>query len=375
MTIVSTSISETTENLPSNGENLVVTSSGSIVNDNGDDGVDSGGAGNSITIDGLVYSNGFGVDLTGSTNLFVNGQVQGDTGVESFGASQVSISVGSQGSIDGVGGVGVALVGNHSATKNTLSNAGDISAGYSLATDTRALEVNYGGGDLIVNSGEISGDSAVSFFECVATENVENSRTIEGGSGSNAAAINSLGSTVGVDIVNSGLLTDGATNAIDSGIAVLLFDGADGSTSTIDNAGTISGSGYVIQSTSDILDISNSGMIHGGLYLKASKDAITNTKTGAIDGAITIPAGGDTITNAGAIDGAITFTGTGATNTLTNTGSITGAVKLAGGKETFANSGQIYGTVPLAADGSLVNDGTIHGLLIAGGSNVIDDSR
>ncbi len=41
MTIISTSVSETTETVSGIGGNLVVTSSGSIVNDNGDDGIDT----------------------------------------------------------------------------------------------------------------------------------------------------------------------------------------------------------------------------------------------------------------------------------------------------------------------------------------------
>ena len=391
-------------------DDLLVTSAGSLVDTQGEIGVNSEGAGEAITIDGLVYSAdsglGIGVSLSGeATTLFVNGQVQGDTGVEASNATGTgdSVNVGSQGSIESVsGGIAVFFSGlGTGVTYDSLSNAGDISAGF--VTDAVAVLVENCGGDLINNSGQISGASAIDFFYNVATEIVENSGTIEGGA--------------------QGGLT---------------FDDLLGTTSQIGNEGTITGSGFVIISDSDILDINNSGTIHGGLNSTSKVDvensghwhdgtgsggvvfslggagnSITNshagTITGAIsiggsgdtihnagkiDGAITLPAGGDVFTNSGEIDGAVTFTGTALTNTFTNSGAITGNLKLSGSNSTFTNSGsitgniaqaegtdtitnhgQIYGSIALAGSDALINTGAIHGNVTLGNADLVDSSR
>jgi len=274
MTVVSTSTTAT--KALTGADYLLVTSSGSIVIDGTtSDGVDATGSSNSIAIDGLVYSvdggSGVGVYIAngGSTNLLVNGQVQGDRGVYADGASAVSISVGSQGSIDSTTYQAVFFEGNFTdpaATGDSLNNAGDISA--SLSNTGGGVGAAFGGGDTIINSGQISGSLGVDFSQEVATETVENSGTVEGVS----AAIFCQDSSAGDDIVNSGVITDGVANAIGSTDAVLYFDDNSGTTSTIDNTGAISGSGYVIQSISDILDIANSGTVHGGLYSKANVD-------------------------------------------------------------------------------------------------------
>ena len=413
--VVSTTVSNTTESLSGIGDDLLVTSLGSIVETNGIYGVDSTASGQAITVDGLVYSADAGAGVAvhlGSTraNLLVDGQVMGDTGVFSDGSGN-SITVGSQGSIDSVDsmasivGTAVYLEGpfnNPTATGNTLTNNGDVSAGFSAAY--QAVSVYYGGDDLILNSGRIEGAAGINFESNAATETVENSGTIQGGS---VAAIESYSST-GVDIDNSGLLTDGSANSLNSFSAVLYFDDNAGTTSVIDNQGTITGAGYVIQSASDLLDISNSGTIHGGLYstaavsvynaglwqgqdasnvtvfsLSASGNSIANSKTGAItgalsmlggadtianagsiDGAVTLAAGNDALTNTGIIDGAVSLTGTGAANALMNSqsGTMTGAISITGSSDRFDNAGAIDGAVTLLAGGDVfTNSGAIDG--------------
>jgi len=378
--VVSTS-QTTTENLSSADDDLLVTSSGSIIVTTGDGnvGIDSTANSQEITINGLVYAafdgTDVGVEITdGLTALTVKGQVEGDAGVDVSQGVLDRITVGNQGAVDGLASNGVEFVGNFghaAAADNSLTNSGYIS-GY-----IDGVLSEYGGGDAIDNSGQISGEVGVYLDGNVATDIVENTGTItdDANDSVSGSAIFTAFSSAGIDVINSGTITDVGANALNSGGAVLYFDDNSGKTSTIDNTGTISGLGYVIQSISDILDISNSGMIHGSLYLKASNDVITNSKAGAIDGGITIAGGSDTITNAGDIDGAITFTGTGKTNSLTNSGEIIGNLKFSSAHSTLANNGSITGDVFLAADGSLVNDGTIHGTLYAAASDVIDDGR
>jgi Hint domain-containing protein len=408
-TTVINTYATTTADLSGNGNDLLVTSSGSIVIPAGADGVDSTGDDQGITIDGLVYSSADAVVISGtSTTLFVGGEVQGgDTGVFVDEGTGDFVNVGSQGQIDGVsGGFGVYFVGDNAATSDSLNNAGDISTSFT------AVEVDAGGDDLIINSGQISGTDGILFQNNVATETVENSGTIEGGSASTASAITSYDSSAGVNVVNSGLLTDGSTNAIGTAEALLFFNDDPGSKSTIDNTGTIIGLGYVIQSTLDALTISNSGTIDGGLYAENSaevdnsalwqgplvffdsENTLTNSQSGTlegainfdgdgdtvdnagnVDGAITLQAGNDQFTNAGAIDGAVTFTGAGITNTFTNTGSITGDFTFSGADSTLTNDGHIYGNVTLADPDTLNNTGIIDGNVTLGAGDTFGDSQ
>jgi Hint domain len=406
-TTVINTYTTTTADLSGDGNDLLVTSSGSIVIPTGADGVDSTGDDQGITIDGLVYSSGDGVVISGnSTTFFVNGDVQGNiTGVYVDEGSGDSVNVGSQGQIDSSGN-DVYFVGDSKATGNSLNNAGDISTTFtSLAS---AVEVLSGGNDLIVSSGEISGTIGVLFQGDVATETVENSGTIEGGSESAITGYDSAG----VNIVNSGLLTDDSTNAIGTGEALLFFNDDPGSKSLIDNTGTITGLGYVIQSTFDALTISNSGTIDGGLYAEnsaevdnsalwqgllvffGSENTLTNSQSGTldgainfdgdgdtvdnagnVDGAITLEAGNDQFTNAVDIDGAVTFTGAGITNAFTNTGSITGDFTFSSADSALTNDGHIYGNVTLADPDTLNNTGIIDGNVTLGGGDTFSDSQ
>jgi trimeric autotransporter adhesin len=422
--VINTYVQDTTETLTGT-DDLLVTCAGSLVETEGQTGIESTGNGEAITVDGLVYSGsgalgvGLPVLITGnSTTLTVNGQLEGRGGVFVSDATRVSINVGSVGSIEAVSGVpAVELDGNDqgpAASSDNVNNHGDISAGFGSGAE--AVSFAFGGGDLLLNSGTISGSFALSYYDNVATETIQNSGAIDAGSGS---AIRTSASSAGVDVFNSGLIAGGSAGAIGSRSSLLHFDDDAGTTSTIDNEGAIAGSGFVIQSESDLLDITNSGSIHGGLYSKAgvvvdnsgswidgtgsgdvafsllgSGDIITNAQAGIItgalsirgsgdtidnagkiDGAVTLLAGGDVFTNAGNIDGAVTFTGSGAANTLTNSGVITGAVTLAGATSTLSNHSQIYGDVKLASSDTLTNTGTIHGDVTLGATDTVDDSR
>ena len=344
-TVVNTYLQDVTQNLTGFGDDLLVTSAGSLVETVGEHGVVSTGDFETITIDGLVYSAGGGTAVLvegSSTSLFVNGRLQGVTGVNILSATgHDSVNVGSQGSIESVsGGTPVILEGSVSspaATSDSLSNAGDISAGF--AGSGRAVHVVFGGDDLINNSGQISGAEAIFFSDNVATETVENSGTITGGA---IAGIGSDDSSAGINIVNSGLITDGAAN-------VLFFDDLSGITSSIDNEGTITGSGFVIVSSSDILDINNSGTVDGGLSSVSTVDVENSGHwhdgTGSGGVVFSLSGAGNNITNshAGTITGTISISGTG--DTIDNAGRIDGAITLLAGNDAFTNRGDIDGAV------------------------------
>jgi hypothetical protein len=375
--VVSTS-QTTTENLSSADDDLLVTSSGSIIVTTGDGnvGIDSTANSQEITINSLVYAafdgTDVGVEITdGLTSLTVKGQVEGDAGVDVSQGVLDRITVGNQGAVDGLASDGVEFVGNFGhavAADNSLNNAGYISG------DIDGVLSEYGGGDTINNSGQISGEVGVYLDGNVATDIVENTGTItdDANDSVSGSAIFTAFSSAGIDVINSGTITDDGANALNSGGAVLYFDDNSGKTSTIDNTGTISGLGYVIQSISDILDISNSGMIHGGLDLAHDDDALINSHAGTIDGRVTLAAGGDTITNAGDIYGAITFTGTGITNSLTNSGEITGNITFSSAHSTLTNSGSMTGDLTMVGTDTLINTGVIHGDVTLGVSDIIE---
>jgi hypothetical protein len=189
------------------------------------------------------------------------------------------------------------------------------------------------------------------------------------------------GSSTGIDVVNSGLLTNSAINNLGASYGgVLSFDDSAGSTSTIDNEGAITGQGYVIQSRSDIMDISNSGTVHGGLF---SLDFVSLDNTGTwlagtdasgvgTDGLLLRDGG--TLTNSGNIHAAISLTGS-TNNSLINSGNITGNVTLSGISSTMKNHHEIYGDVTLGNSDALINTGIIHGDVNLGAGDTVNDSR
>jgi hypothetical protein len=422
VTLINTLVQDTGYLLDDAGDQMLVTTAGSLIEDNSLNCVQINNSGNhAVTVDGLFYDvdNGVGVAAAlngGTTSFYVNGQVVGDLGIEVSeeidSTTANFISVGSQGSIVGLATNAVLFSGNSAATDDRLDNAGNISA------NLTAVSVTGDGGDLITNSGKIGGSVGVGFSSDLAMETVVNSGTMTGGSSTASAAIESVGSSVGIDITNSGLLTDGAANTAGGSSALLYFDDNSRTTSTIDNTGSISGSGYVIQSVSDILDISNSGTVHGGLYSTAAVDvdnsgvwkdqagsavvfqlngsgfnSVTNAaggvidgaisikhsrdtfwNAGTIDGAVTLPGGGDTFTNAGTIDGEVWFSSNGTGNSMTNSGEITGNVVLSAPSGSVTNHGKIYGNIILGTSDTLINTGTIHGNVTLGSSDTFDVS-
>jgi hypothetical protein len=416
------------EDLSAGDDTLLVTSAGSIVDTNGDTAVNSTANSAIMTVDGLVYNagsgtTGNGVVMSGSdSTLSVNGTVQG--GYHGIfvggGGTDDVVNVGTQGSIDGLGqySYGVTFGGTGSYTGNSLFNAGDISG-------TIGVYAYDGSSDSIVNIGNISGYTGIYLDANVGEESIENSGTIAGVGASNSSGIASAGSESGVEIVNSGLITDSAGNPAENNAAVLFFDDAAGTLSTIDNKGTISGAGAVIQTLSDSLDVTNSGTIDGGLYAAAGAIvAVSNSglwqssgeptgdewslnnnenilyNTGTIQCYIDMISGNDNIQNFGTIGGSITLSGSIGNNILVNGGTIGGFVQWVSGSGAITNSGVMAGglliTVGAEDGGALDNSGSIDqgvtfaaaqqtlsnrhkgtisgGLIFDGGSDTIDNA-
>jgi hypothetical protein len=335
-----------------------------------------------IVDDGLIYGADIGMFLTGSnTDVQVNGSVQGMQGIKVIlGGASESITVGNQGSVDGIAGNAIALVNDTPSafTFNTVTNQGTISS-----MGNAGIYSAGGGNDSFSNSGTISGATGIELQANASTEYIENSGTIVG-TATNGAAISSsqlTGTTsLGIHIINSGLLTNNA----DGG--VLAFDdGVNGAvvTSSIDNSGTITGNTYAIVSLTDALDIANSGTIHGSLssYGYVTLNNLGSWQAGtdalATSGSDDLRfGGGGAVTNSGNIAAAITMLAASGSsiNTLTNTGTITGDISLSG-TGVMKNHHEIYGDVTLGASDTLLNTGIIHGDVTLGASDTINDSR
>jgi hypothetical protein len=281
-----------------------------------------------------------------------------------------SFTVGSQGTITGVL-TAISLSheilsgGGNPSTFDTLTNEGTINSVGTVA-DSGAVILQGGGGDVVLNSGTISGLSGIALKSNVATENIENSGTIEGSSGSAISSsqlqVVDTFPSVGIDIVNSasGLLTNASdNNAGIVGDAVLYFDDGAGTVSTINNQGAITGAGYVIQSASDTLDIVNSGTIHGGLF---SEETVSIDNSGLWQASTNSLGGSDGLI----IDGTA--------SQITNSGRINAPIILDGLNSALKNHRQIYGDVTLGADDTLVNTGVIRGDVTLGASDTITDN-
>jgi hypothetical protein len=206
-----------------------------------------------------------------------------------------SVDVGSLGVLQGLSGFGFGIAGNGAATGDALSNLGTVSGAY-------AIGISDAGADTITNGGTILGVYGIDYVQNVAAEDVENSGTISG----DIYAISSTGSSAGVNIINSGLITDSNLNTSSS---VIILDDMAGELSTIQNKGTIFGSGTVI-SSSDQLDLTNSGTIHGNIDVSGAGSTLINSNT--ITGSISLGGENDQLSDdGGTVHGVVTPAATG----------------------------------------------------------------
>ena len=294
--------------LTGSGDTLLVTIAGSLVSLGAGDGIDSTGNAEQITLDGLAYSTAnFGVFVGGNdTNLVVDGQAQSGTGagVALYGSGN-SVNVGAQGEVSGLAGATLK------DSDGALTNDGHITGSLS------GLLLDQSTGDQVVNDGVISASQFAA----------------PGG------AIMMEGATDEV-IGNTGII---------SGPIALNME--NGSSATLDNAGTIEGN-VMLADTSQI-DLENAGTIQATLlsFLSTADNLLTNS--GRIHAQIDMGSRSDQIDNTGTITGQIQFTGT---------------------ADTLVNDGEIHGKVTMGADDQLLNTGTIHGLVFLGAGDTLNTS-
>ena len=282
------------------------------------------GADETITLDGSVYcaynasgtDAGIGVYLTASSDaLTVNSLVQGATGAVQDTGTDGIINVGAIGFLQGIGSsaYGLEIEGTGTATNDTLTNQGWI-------TGTVGVLVKGGGSDTILNSGNISGGIGIGYNSNAAAENIENSGTIA----ATGNAIKSINSSAGVDIINSGVITSSASSTN----GVIYLDDNSGVSSTIDNKGTIIGAGieYAIDDASEILYLTNSGTIHGGVRVSGPTSTTlppaTIINSGTIIGGVDLNGNDENIFDTGTITGSVLCSGTDNSIVLSQGGTI-----------------------------------------------------
>ena len=269
-----------------------------------------------------------GVILGNNTIVTNSGTITGGTagsGVLTIIGTSVTVTNSKTGSITG----DIVIFDGGGTT--TVNNAGSIVGGtFAIEAHTTITGSNS-------SSGTITGGAdAIRTDDAGATIGFTNSGTITGGT-------NGSGSGYGINTNNGGTinLTNTATGMISGPTA-----GVGGGDVTLNNAGTIAGTGGAG---------SGSSGVSGGVL------NITNTKTGLISGDFAISGGGpSTIINAGTITATVAVDG----NTIVNNGKI---VVGNGGSDYAAGIDLTFGPHNVA-----VNNGTIVvGDAIAGLNNTV----
>jgi hypothetical protein len=276
------------------------------------------------------------------------------------------------------------------------------------------IEVDASSNVQVQNAGLISGaEDGIVFSDELAADTVYNAGTIDAsptsGSGGAIARVNQNGGP-GMNIVNSGVISDSVPKSVNPLSAALLFDDGSSATDTIDNTGQILGASYSIQAIGDNLSLSNSGTIHGGLLttgvggsggvvqldnsgvwqgaadgsglsLGAAANRINNT--GTIDAFISMVVGSDVLFNSGSIAGFVNLYGAGDTDFLYNSGTMSdGGITSTGADDKLINAptGSISGPVTFYGKvssirnaGSIVGDVFLGGAL-TGGANTLTNS-
>ncbi len=427
-TVIVTTDENTTGGLVVGGS-LLVTSTGACIDANGA-GLNyeaSSAAPVALTIDGLVYGAGDGIDLVGNgsgAQVFVNGMVQGgEIGMLLYDGNSASgtptINIGAPGSLEGgavgiqcetglgavidnagfiSGGTGSAIVATSpNDGPVALTNSGVIQGRVYLNTISNSDVINSGTIDGLVSvSGNITNTGTIDGGVQVSLGNLFNSGLIAGDSGYVVGSVTNTGTISGGlqisagSLTNTGTFEDGVTlvdgtnpsnivnhGTIDGGIALA---GAAGGANTISNTGTIDGGIDLSTGSSDTITNTH-GMI-GGVVTLGQYDTMTNSD-GAIGSGLVL-AYGDAVSNSGTIDGGIygngaemirnagTITGgftdyNAATDTIDNLGRILGAINL--DSSHLTNSGTILGRIDLGAQSTLDNSGTIAGQVIFTGSD------
>ncbi len=258
-----------------------------------------------------------------------------------------TLTITSLGTIDTAGTS--AVYAGASAGGVVISNQGSIAA-----TGTLAPGVSPFAGVLLEDGGNVTNAAGgqISGYEGVDFQNVAGTLV-------NFGAITATGASdgFGVYLAAGGTITNEAGASISGLSAIGSNGGIFGSAASIDNSGTISGSG-----TTGV------GIVLGDGSRINNVGTITETASGIL-------LGGGSVSNSGAIIGYDVGVTLYSAGTITNSGAIAGTstfnsvgIELAGGLVSNAASGQITGLngiivisngVPGAEAGTIINSGTI----------------
>ena len=372
---------------------MTVNCNGTVTNQNSPDGYGTGQQDNDTvnvqtgsvtgTNNGLNLDTGNTINL--STGTSVTGGINGIT--TNSGATTIN-NTGGTISGNGANAVVNAIVSPGSAT---VTNTGNITA-TTTAAGGSALAINVSTSVNVTNTGGTitatgNGGEAVGVQSNAVTLNNSGTMTVQGGTATGSLGVFGLVST---NVMNTGTISvDDAGGAVEAlGVAslgtLMLTNGAgatiqatgttgvavvgEGSSSTINNAGTLTGSFDGIFLTGPGT-ITNTGTITGpnaAIDVKSATGAVTiNQNAGTITGAIKLSANADMLNVAGgAIDGNIIGKGTSDTiNFALASGTFTygSGFGFSGINQVNVNSGTVILNGTNSATNLDVNGGTLAG--------------
>lgn len=247
------------------------------------DTIDMAGVGVVLTVDGTIYAEADGVNVSGSGARIIVGETGAIRGVDhnvSFGVTvpstlTVGVSLTNFGAITGTGALSA-----HGSAAFTLANHGTMSGA--------STGVSVGGSARITNTGLIEGQSSYGVYSSGAASELVNHGTILG----HASAVQ-LGA-------NAALINLGTISSV-SGDGVYMQQG------TVYNYGTIAGGTAIPGNGIAFNDLSaskvvNAGQIVGNVVFKTQADTYKALGDGQVLGSVLGGAGGDTLTGGAQAD-------------------------------------------------------------------------
>ncbi|AWI08176.1 hypothetical protein CKA38_01870 [Ereboglobus luteus] len=242
-----------------------------------------------------------------------------------------------------------SLAGVHLRVGGTVANSGTIIGGsnYAVLVNNGVADITNAAGG-VIEGGIYAG----------GTTRVDNQGLMRGERGAVIGASSTLANTGTIDVTGTAVIFEGAADFANGSLVrgglIGVFLSAGG---TVANSGTIiGGNDYAVLVNDGRAEITNTGVIEGGIYAggttKVDNRGLMRGERGAVIGA------SSTLANTGTID-------------------VTGTAVILEGAADFANESLVRGSIAgvhLAVGGTVTNSGTIigteaHG--IEGGDNII----
>ena len=311
-----------------------------------------------VGVEGAIHGDSQGVQSNVALNITNLGLITGGSeainfygfhGPDEDGSESNLNQAGKQIKIDNkVGGViGSHFVGvaNYSYATITINNDGDMYGGTndSYSGDWNGAAIDSHSALKLTNKGYIEGDVGTGWFGNVITNSGEINGTVWGYIERNDDDI--------VDLDRDGDFTDTATGG------AIHQDSITTLATTIVNKGVIYGTeDYGLNDNNTPEDLEDDEYFQVALDLSRGKDIVTNS--GEIHGDVWLGGGDDTLTNTGTIEGFVD--GWNGNDTITNKGTIEYGVGGGDGNDVINNTGTINGNVNLGdGNNTLINKGFI----------------